>query len=272
MNDVLRKLTIENYLNLKAAFDNSKKIFTREEDGRLIHPGEFGTYRERLIKQWLRLYVPSKYEITSGFVINSNNEVSTQCDIIIYDKRNTPQIESNEKQSFYPVETVVAIGEVKSDINSAPEINQYLEKLSKTKSLRDRVANPKPYFQLPDRAYNPSIYPFDSVFTFLICNKFNGIDISKDFINYECERHHKHNLILSLEDCLITYEHRGRNLPTPIANQEDCAYKVIEKTTDELSRHIERFITSFDQGISFTTLLKIDMTHYLTNAPRVMVS
>ena len=80
----------------------SAKIFRNDDSKDLIHPKEFGSYRERACKDFLRL-------VTA-------NEVSTECDIIIYDRQNTPLIEDSQKNTFFPVETVCGIVEVKSDL------------------------------------------------------------------------------------------------------------------------------------------------------------
>lgn len=212
------------------------------------------------------MYLPKKYDISSGFVINSENQISTQCDLIIYDKDNTPQIESFEKQKFFPVETIVAIGEVKSDINSALELNEYLEKLSKVKKMREGVKKPRTYFRPFSGPYNPSINPYDSIFTFIICNKFN-FNTSENFIRYESDRKYKHNLVLSLEDGLINYKSKNGdpNLSVPFIKEEDNMETILRNDGKELPSHILLFLASFNMATTFTSLLDIDMTYYLTD-------
>lgn len=123
MNSIIRNTTIENYLNLKSAFENSKKIFSSQKDGKIFHNGEYGTYREDLVKRFLRLYIPSRLDIGTGFLINAEGDISTQCDIIIYDRYTTPIIESSGNQRFFPIETVAAVGEIKSTVQSMTELS-----------------------------------------------------------------------------------------------------------------------------------------------------
>lgn len=230
MNDVIRNLTIQNFENLKSAFDYSKKIFWNEEKNRLVHPGEFGVYRELLIHNWLRLYIPKKYGISSGFIINSENKISTQCDIIIYDIYHTPQIQTEENQNFFPIETVLAVGEVKSDINTFSDLKKFVEKLSEVKKMRSEVKKPKPYFKPFPGNFDLEKNPYDNVFTFLVCNKFHFDPIGQKF-NVNIDKIHRPNLILSLNDGLINYEsqigfpnlsfpfiHKNELMPTFIKN------------------------------------------------------
>ena len=126
MNEITRNLALQNYLNFKRSFDDSKRIYWDEKLKRLKHPGEFGAYREDLVKKWLRIITPEDFGIGSGFVIGPKGAISTQCDIIIYDKQRTPVLENMDNQRFFPVETVCCIGEIKSTINSARELNLHL--------------------------------------------------------------------------------------------------------------------------------------------------
>lgn len=265
MNEIIRNLTIENFLNLKASYVTSKKIFWDEKKNQLVHPGEYGSYRERLVKRWLRIYVPKKFEISSGFLINSENKISTQCDIIIYDRDNTPQIQTIDDQVFFPIETVAIVGEIKSDIKSAKDLNTYLEKLSEVKKLRDDVQKPKPYFRAFSGDYNPAAIPYDNIFTFIICNKLN-LDLTNNPINYECDPRNKHNAILSLHDGLIRYESKnGFPHTIPFLREEVFSENFCRNDGEELPSHVINFLSAIHTALDFTTLLEIDMARYLTN-------
>src|SRR5438128_86019 len=92
MNEIFKNLAIQNFTNFKNSFHETKRVFWDEKNKRLRHTGEFGIYREDLVKKWLRLVVPEKFGISSGFVISAMGSISTQCDIIIYDRTVTPMI------------------------------------------------------------------------------------------------------------------------------------------------------------------------------------
>ncbi|WP_369014885.1 DUF6602 domain-containing protein [Flavobacterium anhuiense] len=266
MNDIIRNLTVQNFENLKASFDYSKKIFWDEEKNKLIHPGEFGSYREKIIHDWLRLYVPKKYGIASGFVINSRNKISTQCDLIIYDIHHTPQIQTDENQKFFPIETVLAIGEIKSDINSFTDLKKYAEKLSEIKKMRSEVKNPKPYYKHIPGNFDLDKNPQDNIFTFLICNKFNFDPTGKNY-NIDTDKKHRTNLILSLTDGLINYTSTkgAPNLWFPFLDESELIPTFIKNNNKNSPDHVILFLTSLIMAIKFTTLLEIDMTLYLTD-------
>ncbi len=84
-NAIFNKLLKELIDNFTNSFINvSEGLFKNQEDNNLIYPGEFGLYREAICKRFLKFIVPQKLSIDTVFLINSNDEVSTQCDIIIY--------------------------------------------------------------------------------------------------------------------------------------------------------------------------------------------
>src|ERR1700748_1622761 len=117
-NKIFQSILDEKIEFFKFAFQQtSKNIFWDEAKKQLIHPGEYGMYREAVCKDLLRLFIPGRLDIGNGFLINDVGDISTQCDIIVYDKNATPLIENTERQRFYPVETVSSIGEIKSDLD-----------------------------------------------------------------------------------------------------------------------------------------------------------
>ena len=67
---------------LKNIFDNLESSLKNEMRIRIQHNLEDGKYREYLVKRILSKIVPSKYEITNGFVIDSQNNKSDEMDII----------------------------------------------------------------------------------------------------------------------------------------------------------------------------------------------
>lgn len=268
MNEIIRNLTIQNYRNFKYSFENTKEVFWDKKEKKLIHPGEYGAYREELAKTWLRMYVPQKFGIGSGFVICSNNSVSTQCDVIIYDKTTTATIENVDNQKFYPIETVSCIGEIKSDINSIEELNKHLIKLSEMKKFRESVKDSNPYFRGCKSPFSPTQNPFDNIFTFLICNKFN-FEIKPENINYgSIEQRFKHNLVLSLNDGILNYKTHSdatKNLAFSFSGEEKHSDNYLKNDDSELPTPVISFLSSLRSALNLNALLSIDMTLYLTD-------
>ena len=270
MNELIKNLTIQRLRDFSYSFNEAKNIFWDTETNKLRHSGEFGTYREDLVKKWLRIFVPEKFGISSGFLVTNTGAISTQCDIIIFDKNMTPKIENIAQQRFFPVETVSCIGEIKSDIDSISDLNKALIKLSNTKALRHETSDPSPYFRGCDSPYNPEQNSFDNIFSFLICKRFKfKLDVSE--ISYDgINQQFKHNLVLSLDDGIINYKtpFNTKNLAFPFNGKISHEYSFLESDNADLPCHIISFLTSLNMSLNLTALLSIDMTHYLT--PKVL--
>ncbi|PWH86185.1 DUF6602 domain-containing protein [Brumimicrobium oceani] len=294
MNDILVELTKFNVKNIIESFNISKKVFSNKDTNKLFHSGEFGGYREDIIKNWLKLYIPEKFGISSGFIITSTNKISTQCDIVIYNKDCTPTIDNNG-QRFFPIETVVAIGEIKSDIQSAKSLNEILYKLAKIKELRLEIETSKPdvyerRFEttmkrlidlnpdkiLPPEGVNPNNYleismkgnPYDNIYTFLICNKFD-FDYSKFEFDYkDIQPYSWHNSILSLNDGGFSYitPERTPNMSYPVSGKIVLDHYFTKNTGEQndLEPSIRSFLTKLHDNIIDTTVFKFDILRYLT--------
>lgn len=98
----------------------------------IIHPGTKGDASEFQWLNWLRTYLPKRYEINKGFVIDSDAYISDQQDIIIYDRQYSPYLLSREGVIYVPAESVYAVIEVKQKLNK-----KYIEYASeKVRSVR----------------------------------------------------------------------------------------------------------------------------------------
>jgi len=81
------------------------------------HPGTKGDASEFQWLQWLKTYLPQRYEVKKGFVIDSEGCISEQQDIIIYDRQYTPYLLNKEGVIYVPAESVYAIIEVKQELS-----------------------------------------------------------------------------------------------------------------------------------------------------------
>lgn len=98
----------------------------------VIHPRTKGDASEYQWSTWLKTYLPKRYEVTSGFVIDSASSISEQQDIIIYDRQYTPYLLNRDGIIYVPAESVYAIIEVKQKLGK-----RYLKYASnKIKSVR----------------------------------------------------------------------------------------------------------------------------------------
>ena len=63
----------------------------------MFHPGEYGKYREEIVRNLFRNILYEDLDISEGFLINNQNQHSTQCDVIVYDSKKTPILKENNK-------------------------------------------------------------------------------------------------------------------------------------------------------------------------------
>jgi len=83
----------------------------------VTHPGTKGDASEFQWLNWLKTYLPRRYEVNKGFVIDSNGSISEQQDIIIYDAQYTPCLLNKDGVIYVPAESVYAIVEVKQELS-----------------------------------------------------------------------------------------------------------------------------------------------------------
>ena len=72
--------------------------------------------------RWIELleaYLPKRYRVASGFVINADGRRSRQIDIVIYDNLQSPPLFPHAAGVHLPVESVYAVFEVKPEMTRA---------------------------------------------------------------------------------------------------------------------------------------------------------
>lgn len=271
MNKIFDKLIKSKIEQFVVEYKNlSRQIFVNE-DGVLIHPGEFGIYREKIIKKLIEPFLPSRLAIGSGFIITHNDNISTQCDIIIYDKENTPIIETDE-QRFFPIECVAGVIEVKSKLTKA-QMKEALIKLTNIKNLRNDI-NTNIYTYKDGNNYipfNTKINVRDQIATFLVCEKVD-MDYEKDINTFFKETYSGvdkslyHNMILSLDDGCFMYFDGKVSIYHSYFNYEKDNFineLLIPHSLGYDYEHILIFVNYFFMLISSISILYLEMTEYL---------
>ena len=271
MNKIFDKLIKSKIEQFIVEYKNlSRQIFVNE-DGVLIHPGEFGIYREKIIKKLIEPFLPSRLAIGSGFIITHNDNISTQCDIIIYDKENTPIIETDE-QRFFPIECVAGVIEVKSKLTKA-QMKEALIKLTNIKNLRNDI-NTNIYTYKDGNnhiPFNTKINVRDQIATFLVCEKVD-MDYEKDINTFFKETYSGvdkslyHNMILSLDDGCFMYFDGKVSIYHSYFNYEKDNFineLLIPHSLGYDYEHILIFVNYFFMLISSISILYLEMTEYL---------
>lgn len=274
---------IDNFIDTYGQDSNS--LF-KDKEGRLIHPGEYGMYREECFKRLLQVILDKDYAVSDGFVINSDDKVSTQCDVLVHKYNSKPLIDGSYAK-FFPVEDIVAICEIKSNLNKS-NFKDALRKLASNKMLGDsrKIVKHRPEVEVGN------YYPIPS---FLICNKLNFNLNEINFLDiYEgIPKAYWHNCILSLEDAVITYELafsklglksrefnalRGYNVDTGVCEWQysqhimffdgrseiyDCLPHIITVNENDVYSHIYLFLGSLEQSIKNCIKYDYDFGDYL---------
>ena len=83
----------------------------------LDHTTSKGTLRELLVSSLLRRFLSSQFSVSSGVIVNQGGEQSNQMDVIILDNRVLPPFIYEQNLGVIPVESVVAVIEVKSRLD-----------------------------------------------------------------------------------------------------------------------------------------------------------
>lgn len=271
---------IESFLGTFAHDSNS--LF-KDVNNKLIHPGEYGSYRERCFRNLLQCVLKKDYKVSDGFIITAkDSHISTQCDVLVY-KSSAMPITDNGIANFYPVEDVCAIIEMKSNLTTSA-LKDALRKLSEVKKLGKDRRNNKTKSNLCHQ---------DTIPTFLVCNRLESTDIDFEQIYAGIDREFWHNGILSVEDGFLTYCLLYKDLPK-IAKQAfenlgydvnnggsvhnfsqlkykvgekfdayDCPINFIDAHQVDRYRHIISFLLSVIQSINMTDKYSFDPIEYM---------
>ena len=268
--------------------DDGDSLYKDEYRKQLIHPGEYGMYRERCFKALLQNILSREEKVSDGFIITSrDNAISTQCDVLVRNANAIP-LTDNGIVNFFPVEDVYAIIEVKSNLSKA-DFKKCLRKLAENKMLSDHRRN-------GTRLKVSRFLNYDYIPSFLVCNKLEFDINSLDFNDiYEgIEPRYWHNSILSIMDGVLSYRLQLKELPekTKLHYQKKnfdvvnvsfdyqyslhayvlddrsieiyrCPHKFIKMDLSDKYQHIKLFLSSLKQAVDETIKYHFDSIVYL---------
>ena len=114
--------------NLVPAFENADLATT---------PGFVGSAKEKAARDKLESILPAGIAVGSGCIIDGYGETSRQMDVVLYEKNICPVYSINDtpETTYYPCEGIVAVGEIKSSLNS-DELEDIFDKIESVKRLR----------------------------------------------------------------------------------------------------------------------------------------
>jgi hypothetical protein len=83
----------------------------------ITHDGVMGEVNEQHFIQALRKYLPTRYAVDRGILIDSDGATSDHIDIVIFDHQYTPTLLDQQAHRYIPAEAVYCVFEVKPTIN-----------------------------------------------------------------------------------------------------------------------------------------------------------
>lgn len=100
---------------------------------------------------WLKKYLPNRYQVDQAFIIDSNGRFSEQIDLVIYDQQYSPFVFNQDGAIYIPAESVYAVFEIKQELDKA----NFEYATDKIKSVRLLNRTSAPIVQASGRIDNP---------------------------------------------------------------------------------------------------------------------
>jgi hypothetical protein len=117
----------------------------------ISHMGEKGRANELTVGEFFAKLLPQGLAIGGGVIISPSGGQSRQCDIIVHEVSEHPQLFAQTAQFIYPADTVVLTVEVKTTLDAA-EVVAIGKNTASVRSM--------------ERAVNPKVHPVTAVFAF----------------------------------------------------------------------------------------------------------
>lgn len=85
----------------------------------ISHAGTMGSVNEEHWLDLFRSYLPNRYDVATGIVIDSRGNRSDQIDVVVFDRHFTPTLLDQKNHRYIPAEAVYAMFECKPTIDKA---------------------------------------------------------------------------------------------------------------------------------------------------------
>ena len=142
MSNIIRDIK-ENYLKME------RELATQLNYDVTNHQLTAGSYREEIWVNFFTRIVPKKFNIArSVFIIDSNQNVSKEVDIAIYDEQYTPYIFNYGLIKFIPVEAVAAVVQCKSRNLNPEDLEEWADSIDVLKTSNDSIVRLATYIHI----------------------------------------------------------------------------------------------------------------------------
>lgn len=122
----------------------------------ISHGGVMGSVNEEHWLELFRDYLPNRYDVATGIVIDSQGNRSEQIDLVVFDRHFTPTLLTQKNHRYIPAEAVYGVFECKPMINKV-QLTYAQDKAASVRRMhRTSVAiahaggtfQPKPHFRV----------------------------------------------------------------------------------------------------------------------------
>lgn len=227
------------------------------------HLGERGIGREVILRRFLSDHLPKQFRLDTGFVFDHSGKCSNQIDVVIVDNHICPLFEDAGGCRFFPVEAVVAVGQVRSSAKSRDEWKSALDNLESVKELDRSGAGLSCSARdgLPLNQYDDHL---DQVFSFFfICGESLAAETARDFLLDYLERRDAHlwpNISFALDNYLLTFRCDDGDCPNPMHARGLLLHKELSDNETFI-----RFYLMLAQAIQVTRTSRLPYHSYLAH-------
>jgi hypothetical protein len=107
----------------------------------LSHPGLKGGAFEETFRQFLKAYLPSNLDVSTGQMVDSRGGITRQLDVVISDRAKTPILYQSSQTRVIPIECVYAVIEVKAHLDTQ-ELDNILANMDSVRALEKLAFEP----------------------------------------------------------------------------------------------------------------------------------
>lgn len=125
-------------MNIVAIFDQvaeKMRADLAEARSAMQHPGLKGSSFEEVFRTFLRTYLPTTLDVSTGTIVDATGKSSNQIDVIISDAAKTPIFYRSGDTRVVPIEGVYAVIEVKANL-TAQELERCYKNMLSVRALQ----------------------------------------------------------------------------------------------------------------------------------------
>lgn len=152
----LSKIRGTDFLQRAFASEQACLVAKLQSSDRIIHAGDRGEVNEQYFIEVLKHYLPDRYTVHKGTILDSDGQVSDSIDVVVHDRQYTPTLLDSESHRYIPAEAVYAVFECKPTIdkgylNYAGAKAESVRRLKRTSVPIPHAGGaypPKPHFEI----------------------------------------------------------------------------------------------------------------------------